>query len=133
MENKIIISVKEILSKEAGEIKEDNFDSKINNIDEIKANKPIAGEIKITNIGESNLIVSIKTSPELILFCSRCAKEFIYKMNLKFDNVFNFNPDDDEFNIEKNIINIWPAIREQIILNIPMKPLCNKKCKGIIK
>lgn len=85
---------------------------------------------------------SLKIS--LSLECSRCLKEYSFTLDLAFrdeyDPVEEFeNEDKQELTgreLEKNSysndeIDISGLIKEQVMLNIPMKPLCRSDCQGI--
>jgi uncharacterized protein len=65
-----------------------------------------------------SLTASIRTS------CSRCLEEFetLLKRNLEFNYPVN--------NLEP-VLDLDPEIREEIILDYPIKPLCSSNCKGL--
>ncbi|HOJ43749.1 MAG TPA: DUF177 domain-containing protein [Syntrophorhabdaceae bacterium] len=78
------------------------------------------------------------------LMCSRCLDEFPYMINTKVDfkmmsqGLAPHEPEvelkRDEMDIyyyEGNEIELEPIINEEIILNIPIKPLCKESCKGL--
>ncbi len=75
---------------------------------------------KITNAVTINLDIYGRT----ITACSRCLNEFEadYQRNLKLS-----------YAIEKptSVIDLTPEIREEIIMNYPINPLCNQDCKGL--
>lgn len=56
--------------------------------------------------------------------CSRCLNGFNIEINKKLD--LNFSLD----KIEK-FIELDPDIREEIMVDYPMKPLCKSDCKGL--
>lgn len=81
---------------------------------------------------------------ELTMECSRCLKAFTFAINPHFS--VNYIPalegsDEDELELNKadmeigfykgDSFEIDDLIKEQIVLSIPMKPLCNLSCKGI--
>lgn len=78
------------------------------------------------------------------LTCSRCLDEFTYLINAKVD--FKMIPQDlaphepeielkrdemDVYYFEGNEIELEPIINEEIMLNIPIKPLCRETCRGL--
>ncbi len=79
----------------------------------------------------------VKTDVDLI--CSRCGKKYKEHINGNFN--FLFLPEDrrnykegeksDLFFYNAGYINFADQIRDTVLLFIPMKPLCNKVCKGI--
>lgn len=68
--------------------------------------------------------VDLALSSEIIVSCGRCLKE----VKKDFDRRFSLN-----FALDKSnpIIEMDPEIREEIILDYPMKPLCSIDCKGL--
>ena len=56
--------------------------------------------------------------------CSRCLDEF--ELEFKKDAQLNFSLDSSTV-----FIDLDPGIREEIILDYPIKPLCKMDCKGL--
>ncbi|MCX7966186.1 MAG: DUF177 domain-containing protein [Syntrophorhabdaceae bacterium] len=97
-------------------------------------------------IKKSKDTLSIKGSLNCIisLTCSRCLDEFPYMINAIVDfkmlpqNMAPHEPeielkrdDMDIYYYEGNEVELEPIINEEIILNIPIKPLCKESCKGL--
>lgn len=57
-----------------------------------------------------------------LLECSRCLEQFKYNVNVDFES---------SFDKEKYETDILEQIRENLILNIPIQPLCKHDCKGL--
>ena len=104
---------------------------------------PIKAQLRIEKVDtevmvKGNLIADVK------LQCSRCLKDFWSVLSVPVDVVYH---PVEEFKIEdKHVIKVeeldmdfysgekldlLDLIMEQIMLNLPMKPLCNELCKGI--
>ncbi|MCM8770381.1 MAG: DUF177 domain-containing protein [Candidatus Omnitrophica bacterium] len=75
---------------------------------------------KITNVVQ----VEVTLRARMQLVCSRCAEEFSKELLHKFRL---------SYLIEKNqlVIDLDPDIREELILNYPLNPLCRPDCKGL--
>jgi uncharacterized protein len=75
---------------------------------------------KITNV----VIADLDLSAGLSLVCSRCLSEFNadFKRQLKL----HYSVDKGQREIDLN-----PEIREDIILEYPIKPLCKPDCRGL--
>lgn len=77
---------------------------------------------RITNA----LSVDLNIKTKLHAVCSRCLKEFDWdwnkdvQLNYPLDNSITF-------------IDLNPEIREEVILDYPIKPLCDLNCKGLCK
>jgi|GEM_PF-893238 len=59
---------------------------------------------------------------EMAFECSRCLELFKQKVNINFEY---------SFTKEESQADITDIIEQNIVLNIPMKPLCSADCKGI--
>jgi uncharacterized protein len=82
---------------------------------------------------------------DLRLICSRCLKEIIRhekrNFHLKFKEKADYNIDvrlpreadqtEIEYIVENNCIDLGSFLRDEIILSVPMKPLCSEECKGL--
>ena len=82
---------------------------------------------------------------DVTLKCSRCCSDFVLPLkNLTFSD--EFNPvqemsEDDEHELtheeldlsyyDNDEIDVHELIKEQVLLSVPMKPVCSENCKGI--
>ena len=82
---------------------------------------------------------------DLRLTCSRCLKDI--KQHQKRDFHLEFKKKTDyttdirspreadqteiEYIVENNCIDLGSFLRDEIILSVPMKPLCSEECKGL--
>ncbi|HDH11427.1 MAG TPA: DUF177 domain-containing protein [Nitrospirae bacterium] len=99
--------------------------------------------INASRFGKKILIEgSLKMS--LSLECSRCLKEYSFPLDLAFRDEYNpveefENEDEQELtgreldisSYSNDEIDISELIKEQVLLNVPMKPLCRSDCQGI--
>ncbi len=89
----------------------------------VKFRRPIKIRADITGITNAvSADVFLKYS--IYVTCGRCLSEF--ELDLKK----NFRLDYTDDRLEP-LIDLDPDIREEIILNYPLKPLCNPRCKGL--
>jgi len=78
------------------------------------------------------------------LLCSRCLSDFTYPVNVAFNEEYNpveETAEDDENELSGKVldlsfyyndeIDLQELIKEQVILSVPMKPICIEKCRGI--
>lgn len=74
--------------------------------------------------------------------CSRCLKSYSFALEKKFLFVLTPNPfsaktkelNRDELGLSYYVskeINLFPFIREQVLLALPTRPLCEEACRGI--
>jgi uncharacterized protein len=80
----------------------------------------------------------------LSLSCGRCLEDFQYTIRTSLDIEVTQEssfPETDELELksgdldvyyfENNEIDLNPLIYEEVLLNIPMKPLCSEECQGL--
>lgn len=79
-----------------------------------------AGITKITNV----VCVNLTLSGSMQMNCSRCLNGFEvdFKKDLRLDYLVDKS---------KPVIDLNPDIRQEVILDYSMKPLCNPDCKGL--
>jgi uncharacterized protein len=75
---------------------------------------------KITNVVTANLVLN----GSMFLTCSRCLNEFA--VDLKKELQLNYPVSKTDLTLDLD-----PDIREEIILDYPIKPLCSPGCKGL--
>lgn len=65
--------------------------------------------------------------------CSRCLKVYDYSIDVGFDEKFSKYEQDEEdvYPVKNNEIDLKDMVIDQIILSMPLKMLCNEKCKGL--
>lgn len=82
---------------------------------------PITAQVsKITNV----LSVELAVNAQILCTCSRCLEDF--KKDLKKNIRLNYQVD----NLAP-LIDLDPDIRDEIMLEYPLKPLCKPDCKGL--
>ena len=111
--------------------------------DELVLKTEVRVVTRVRKINEKILIKgTIETQIELE--CSRCLEHFPYSIGEDFQVVFEpFSSDiqEEEIELEKEdldigfykegIIDLTEVVREQILLAVPMIPICKEGCKGL--
>jgi len=89
----------------------------------IKFREPIRIKADVSRITNA-VSAQVKISAVLYISCSLCLDETA----IDFKKELNLN-----YPVDKNVqvIDLNPDIREEILLDYPMKPLCNPNCKGL--
>ena len=103
----------------------------------------IRGEVKLVLTSRSILVTGNFYTP-IKEICSRCLEEFEYNLEFEIEeeffptgNILTVNSvDEDEeaagFAISENhIIDLSEAWRQNILLNLPVKPICKPECAGL--
>ena len=106
---------------------------------------PIKARLKIMKIG-SEVIVKGEVVADIRLQCSRCIADFDHVLSVPVDVVYH--PLDELKREERHEIpsgeldmdfysgdemDLATLMKEQILLNVPMKPLCTDACRGICR
>ncbi|MFN2341122.1 MAG: DUF177 domain-containing protein [Halanaerobium sp.] len=91
----------------------------------IEIEKPIQLELEIFNTRDS-FVVEGKLKAELILSCSRCLQKYSSPIELEIaeDVLKSEMEDEEELYLDEIVV-------DNIILSLPMKPLCSDDCEGI--
>lgn len=92
----------------------------------------------LTKQEEGIILVQGELKCEIKMECSRCLDKFNYDIETDFTVLFKkkdlYNDEDVESGIlfyDKNEIELFDYIRETLLLEMPIKPLCNENCKGL--
>jgi uncharacterized protein len=111
--------------------------------DDIKVIGPLKGHVRMRRVNQG-LLVDGWVDLTLGLACNRCLKEFEYPMHVTFEEVFYptvdvvtgvFLPafDEEEFFPidEHHQVDLTEAVRQNVLLAIPMVTLCREDCPGL--
>lgn len=111
--------------------------------DPFKPLSPVKASLHVDKFG-SEVFVKGMVRAALELECGRCLKPFSYEADLEVDVVYRpvselegeekHEIKDDELDTgfyEGDELEIQDLLKEQIILSIPIKPLCSESCRGI--
>lgn len=108
---------------------------------------PIKADIRLVNVGKS-ILVDGTIKAAIRLNCVRCLKDFetciavpIEEEYSRAPKVFTargdeveLNDEDFVFKIEEdNSIDLGEAIRQNLLISLPIKPLCKRTCEGLIE
>ncbi len=91
--------------------------------DIVKFLEPIKIRAEVSKITNA-VTVNLSLSGSIHLNCSRCLREF----NVALKKILRLNY---QVNKSEPIIDLDQDIKEEIILDYPIKPLCNPDCKGL--
>ncbi len=91
--------------------------------DTVKFRGQIKAEAQISRITNA-VTVGLVLNASMLVICSRCLDEF--NTDVKRSLRISYPADQSE-----PVIDLDPEIREEIILDYPIKPLCKPDCKGL--
>ena len=132
-EPKIILDVASILDSSVGSSQSFSVGNKLRNfIPDVRFASSIVGTAVLTLTEENYLAAVFNCRIIIEISCARCLKKFEMPLMLNYEQDYTAKRQDDSFPILVNkTIDIYPSIRQEILLSLPIKPLCNKKCEGI--
>lgn len=124
------------------ELKEDFKDLDIK-ADDFNIKEPVHIKGKIKKFGQ-DVYVQGHLFVKMITACSRCLEEFAYTLDTEFEATYAPMQDElleeekeleqtdlDTLFYENDRIDLKEAIREQIVLSVPLKMLCKSDCLGL--
>lgn len=107
-------------------------------MEHVRFNAPVHLKGAFTRV-RSGILLDGTLRAEITLSCSRCLEDYTSVLNIEIHEAYSlperteqFDGYDEVFIIEPTgMIDIEPAIAENISLSIPAKPLCSDSCRGI--
>lgn len=95
--------------------------------------KPVGFEGELTNASGMMKLAGLLKA-EYVSRCSRCLNDIACEMNIKVSE--NFLEKDEStgpevYTYEDNYILIDDVLKDNIILNLPVKQVCDENCKGL--
>jgi|LSQX01.3.fsa_nt_gb uncharacterized protein len=98
--------------------------------DEVK----IKVDLKVT-FAKEIIYIEGKAAVKLDLQCVRCLQNFNCVLDLEFKESFPLSregqTDSEHLIIEHGFVDLTPYFRELVLLNLPLKALCQENCRGI--
>lgn len=119
------------------EIAEERFSA-----DEVQV-AALHGKVTFTRLGD-NLLLQGSLDGEAALECGRCLEPYVQPLHMEVEVEFQPSvaiatgeplppPEDDSvYMIDgHHVVDLDEAVREQVLLNLPMRPLCKPDCAGL--
>jgi len=95
----------------------------LSNEDNIHFIKPIEIQAFVTRVGDE-VFVKVTAKSRHESFCYRCLKDLSKDWSAHFSLIFDVDK-------QKEFIEISDDIRQELILNLPTRILCQEDCKGL--
>lgn len=96
--------------------------------------KNLSGSIRVSRATQG-LLVQVRLNAKVLVECVRCLTELYQPLEINFTELYAFNRDSAaESGLkapENGKIDLELFIREEMLLAIPISPLCNSDCKGL--
>jgi uncharacterized protein len=140
----MIFNVAQLMKSPVGTSFEADIDEENVQLDEdLKVIGPITGHARMRHINQG-LLVDGWIDLTLEMTCTRCLKVFEQPMHVPFNERFYPTVDvvtglpahpvdtEDAFPIdEHHLVGLTEALRQQVLLDIPMATLCKEDCAGL--
>ena len=84
--------------------------------------------------GNDRVSLTGKVSARADTRCSRCLEPASFPITAELDAVFDRQPDPEDpdlYSFEASTIELTDAVRDALLLSMPMRVLCKEDCKGL--
>ena len=99
-------------------------------IENARVTGPIALEGRLEGLTDGVYMVARVEAPAHIT-CNRCLTEWDEDLDLEVKQLFTREPDEDGYGIDEHWINTEGPVHDEVVLALPLAPLCREECKGI--
>lgn len=96
----------------------------------VSANQPLKYDINVQKNG-SDILAQGRLELPLQCECARCLKPFKQKVLLEDWAALIPLQGEEKANVENDLVDLTPYVREDILLNFPQHPLCSEECTGL--
>jgi uncharacterized protein len=105
----------------------------IDTLDEvIRVDQPLDYALEVQKL-EAGLLVQGRLHLTLACQCVRCLRSFRLPLELKGWTCHLPLQGEDQVRVVNDCVDLTPYIREDILLEIPQHPLCDRECRGLPK
>lgn len=135
-------NVAQLLRSPVGTTRAFDIEEEVFWADELEV-RHLHGEFTLTRLRENILLLGW-VEAEVQLECARCLELYIQPLRMEMELQFQPSvailtgeplplPEDDSIYIidAHHILDLREAVREQVFLNLPMRPLCRPECAGL--
>jgi uncharacterized protein len=94
-------------------------------------------DVQLEEVSEG-VLVTAKVTATLVGECARCLDEFTSSMQVRFQEMFvpsgsdaAGGTGDDGYVLDGDLLDLEPALRDALVLDLPLSPLCDDDCQGL--
>ncbi len=90
-------------------------------------------DVQLEDVIDGVLVTAVATAP-LVGECARCLDEFTSSTQVRFRELFAEDPsesEDDGYLLDGDLLDLQPALRDALVLELPLSPLCREDCAGL--
>ena len=99
----------------------------------IPAGAELQLEVQLEEVSDGVLVTAEVDAP-ISGECARCLSEFSAAAQVRFQELFSRQPggtEDDGYLLDGNLLDLEPALRDALVLELPLSPLCTSECEGL--
>jgi uncharacterized protein len=89
--------------------------------------------VQLEDVTDGVLVTGDVTAP-LTGECARCLGDFTSQLQVRFQELFSHEAgvqDGEGYVLDGNLLDIEPALRDALVLELPLSPLCAPDCRGL--
>ena len=90
-------------------------------------------DIQLERVTEGVLVTGTVRAP-LVGECARCLDLFASATEVRFTELFTHEAADDDadgYQMDGDLLDLGPALRDALVLELPLAPLCAEDCPGL--
>jgi uncharacterized protein len=97
----------------------------------IEAGTPVAIDLMLERVPEG-IVVRGTLAGTWSAACSRCLDPVTGEISVHVDELFETLPLEGEtYKLDEDVIDLEPMVRDALLLELPLAPLCNDDCEGL--
>jgi uncharacterized protein len=130
----LILNVGFIIHQQIGYSREIPLEAELVRIPPDLTLTDVSGFARVTRTPQG-LLMQVKASAYAEAECVRCLTEFPQRLEVDFTELYAFTPasitESGLLVPESGKINLGPLVREEMLLSMPIGPLCREDCLGL--
>jgi uncharacterized protein len=90
-------------------------------------------DVQLEGVAEGVLVTASVVAP-LTGECARCLDPFTSSTRVRLQELFTRDPDHagpDGYLLTGDLVDLEPALRDALVLELPLSPLCAEECQGL--
>jgi len=123
-----------LLNKEVGYSRNFDFEEPSLLIGDDFLISDLHGSARLTRTGQG-IYFKGQLQGNIDLECVRCLSEYIQVLSAELDELFDYPPEktsDPHLTISEDaILDLSPILRESLLLDVPIQPVCRVECMGL--
>ena len=90
-------------------------------------------DVRLERVTDGVLVTGTVRAP-LVGECARCLDLFASATEVRFTELFTHDASDDDadgYLLDGDLLDLEPALRDALVLELPLAPLCAEDCQGL--